>query len=82
MQVKNKPCLECIVIMCLISWNHSCGSETIQYIVIYVYVDTYIDIYMFISIFMLPFQYIYRYTYTEYRKWKFVFLGRQMINGN
>jgi hypothetical protein len=61
-QVKNKPCLECIVIMCLISWNHSRGSETIYS---YIYLCRYIiDIYMFISIFMLPFQYtVYIYTH-------------------
>ncbi len=28
-QVKNKPCVECIIIMRLISWNHSRGSKTI-----------------------------------------------------
>jgi hypothetical protein len=28
-QVKNKPCVECTVIMRLISWNHSHGSETV-----------------------------------------------------
>jgi hypothetical protein len=28
-QVKNKPCVECILIMRLISWNHTCGSETL-----------------------------------------------------
>jgi hypothetical protein len=28
-QVKNKLCVECTVIMRLISWNHSRGSETV-----------------------------------------------------
>jgi hypothetical protein len=27
-QVKNKPCVECIIILCLIFWKHSRGSET------------------------------------------------------
>ncbi len=27
-QVKNNPCVECIITMRLISWNHSRGSET------------------------------------------------------
>ncbi len=29
MQVKNKPCVDCTIIMHLISWNHSRVSETL-----------------------------------------------------
>jgi hypothetical protein len=28
-QVKNKPCAQCSIIIRLISWNHSRGSETV-----------------------------------------------------
>jgi hypothetical protein len=34
-QVKNKPCVECTVIMHLISWNRPRGSETILYSIQY-----------------------------------------------
>jgi hypothetical protein len=27
-QVKNKPCVECIITMRIIPWNHSQGGET------------------------------------------------------
>jgi ABC-type phosphate/phosphonate transport system ATPase subunit len=33
MQVINKPCVECIIIMRLISWNHSRDSETVLLII-------------------------------------------------
>ncbi len=63
-----------------------------KYIYLHIYIQyIYIYIFLYISIYMLLFQYIYLengtngkhnfHLFSANRKWKFVFLGQQMING-